>query len=141
MKKILTNIVKIGLFVPAFALIAGLTVPVAPTYASNSKDCNVTSGGIAGGKNCVKTDEQPTDLFEGNSSVFQLVTNVMLFLIGAISVIMLIYGGIRYTLSQGDSTAVTNAKNTITYAVIGIVVAILAYAIVNFVVTTFSAGS
>ena len=136
MKKILTNIAKIGLFVPAFALIAGLTVPIAPTYAAD--DCDVTSAGISGGTKCVKTDEQPDNLINGEGSVFQLVTNVMLFLIGAISVIMLIYGGIRYTLSQGDATAVTNAKNTIMYSVIGIVIAILAFAIVNFVVTTFA---
>ena len=135
MKKILTNIAKIGVFVPAFALLAGLAVPVATTYANN---CDV-SGGITGGKDCARNDEQPEILFNGDDSVFQTVTNVMLFLIGAISVVMLIYGGIRYTISQGDSTAVTNAKNTIMYAVIGIVIAILAFAIVNFVVTTFVA--
>ena len=135
MKKILTNIAKIGVFVPAFALLAGLAVSVATTYANN---CDV-SGGITGGKDCARNDEQPENLFNGDDSVFQTVTNVMLFLIGAISVVMLIYGGIRYTISQGDSTAVTNAKNTIMYAVIGIVIAILAFAIVNFVVTTFVA--
>ena len=135
MKKILTNIAKIGVFVPAFALLAGLAVPVATTYANN---CDV-SGGITGGKDCARNDEQPENLFNGDDSVFQTVTNVMLFLIGVISVVMLIYGGIRYTISQGDSTAVTNAKNTIMYAVIGIVIAILAFAIVNFVVTTFVA--
>ena len=47
---------------------------------------------------------------------------------------MLIYGGIRYVLSSGDSGAVQNAKNTIMYAIIGLVIAILAYAIVNFVI-------
>ena len=135
MKKILTNIAKIGVFVPAFALLAGLAVPVATTYANN---CDV-SGGITVGKDCARNYEQPENLFNGDDSVFQTVTNVMLFLIGAISVVMLIYGGIRYTISQGDSTAVTNAKNTIMYAVIGIVIAILAFAIMNFVVTTFVA--
>jgi hypothetical protein len=49
---------------------------------------------------------------------------------------MLIYGGIRYTISAGDSKAVTDAKNTILYAIIGIIVALLAYAIVNFVLTS-----
>jgi multisubunit Na+/H+ antiporter MnhB subunit len=56
-----------------------------------------------------------------------------LFLIGAISVIMLIIGGIRYTISGGDSGNVTAAKNTILYAIIGLVVAFLAFAIVNWV--------
>jgi hypothetical protein len=65
----------------------------------------------------------------------------MLFLIGAISVIMLIVGGLRYVVSGGDSTAVANAKNTILYAVVGIVVAILAYAVIAFVITSFSGGT
>jgi hypothetical protein len=57
----------------------------------------------------------------------------MLYIIGAVSVIMLIYGGIRYTTSGGNANSVTAAKNTILYAIIGLVVAIFAYAIVNWV--------
>ncbi|MNI84677.1 hypothetical protein D3C73_1416030 [compost metagenome] len=49
---------------------------------------------------------------------------------------MLIIGGIRYTISGGDSSAVTSAKNTIMYAIVGIIVAVLAFAIVNFVLTS-----
>jgi ABC-type Na+ efflux pump permease subunit len=51
---------------------------------------------------------------------------------------MLIYGGIRYTISGGDAKNVTAAKNTILYAIVGIVVAILAFAIVNFVITSLT---
>lgn len=65
------------------------------------------------------------------------IVNVLLFILGAIAVLMIIIGGIRYVVSGGDSGAVTGAKNTIFYAVIGLVVAMLAYAIVNFVVTSF----
>lgn len=65
------------------------------------------------------------------------ITNVMLYIIGALSVVMIIFGGIKYVVSAGDSSKVTSAKNTIMYAVIGLVVAILAYAIVNFVITQF----
>ena len=68
----------------------------------------------------------------------QQVINVLLFIIGVVSVIMIIIGGIKYTLSNGDSSAITSAKNTIMYAVIGLVVALLAYAIINFVVRTFA---
>ena len=49
--------------------------------------------------------------------------------------IVLIIGGIRYVISSGDSGQVQSAKNTILYAVVGLVVVIMAYAIVNFVVT------
>jgi len=69
----------------------------------------------------------------GTSGIFTTVVNVLLFVIGAISVIMLIVGGIRYTVSAGDSGSVTAAKNTIMYAIIGLVIAFLAFAIVNWV--------
>ena len=61
------------------------------------------------------------------------VINIMLYIIGAAAVIMLIWGGIRYTTSGGNQNAVTSAKNTILYSIIGLVIAIFAYAIVNFV--------
>lgn len=83
--------------------------------------------------------DQTADLF-GASGVFSTVTNVLLFVIGAISVIMIIIGGLRYVISGGDSTNVTAAKNTILYAVVGLVVALLAYAVINFVLGSFSAG-
>ncbi len=63
--------------------------------------------------------------------------NIFLFAVGALSVIMLIWGGIRYTTSAGDSNKVTAAKNTVLYAIVGLVIAILAYAIVNMVIDKF----
>ena len=76
--------------------------------------------------------ENTTANIFGGGGVFEQVVNFLLFLVGAISVIMLIVGGIRYILSAGDQNAVTSAKNTILYAIIGIIVAVLAWAIVNF---------
>jgi ABC-type Fe3+ transport system permease subunit len=73
------------------------------------------------------------DTLDGQDGVITTVINIMLYVIGAVSVIMLIYGGIRYTTSGGNSNSVTAAKNTILYALIGLVVAIFAYAIVNWV--------
>ena len=82
---------------------------------------------------------QGADLF-GATGIFTTITNVLLFIVGAVSVIMIIIGGIRYVISGGNSTHVTAAKNTILYAVVGIIVAMLGYAIVNFVLTSFSSG-
>lgn len=61
------------------------------------------------------------------------IINLMLGVVGVAAVIMLIIGGFRYVFSQGNEKAVSGAKDTILYAIIGIVVAILAFAIVNFV--------
>jgi hypothetical protein len=69
--------------------------------------------------------------------IITTVINVLLFIVGIISVIMIIVGGIMYTTSAGDSGTVTKAKNTIMFAVIGLIVAFLAFAIVNWVIDQF----
>ena len=93
---------------------------------------------FAGMKDQINSGMNSTDMNSSAptnvDSVIKNITNTLLFIIGAISVIMLIYGGIRYTTSGGNANSVTAAKNTIMYSVIGLIVAILAYAIVNFVV-------
>lgn len=95
---------------------------------------------IQGGANSAQGNGQAADLF-GDTGIFRTVTNILLFLVGAISVIMLIIGGIRYVVSGGDQSAVTAAKNTILYAIVGIVVAFLAYAAVNFVVGSLGSAT
>ncbi len=72
------------------------------------------------------------------STTIATVVNVLLFIVGSLSVIMIIVGGIMYTTSIGDATRITKAKNTLTYAIVGLAVAFLAYAIVNFVIVRFT---
>ena len=97
-------------------------------------------GGMQAGANAARGADQPLDLF-GNAGIFATISNVLLFIIGAIAVIMIIIGGFRYVTSGGNSASISAAKNTILYAIIGIVVALLAYAIIHFVINSFSAGS
>ncbi len=68
------------------------------------------------------------------SDVFKKVANTLTYIIGVGSVLMVLYGGFRYTISRGDASNVKQAKDTILYAVTGVVVSIVAYAIINFVV-------
>lgn len=67
----------------------------------------------------------------------QTVISTLLVVIGIVAVIMIIIGGIRYTLSNGDASQIKSAKDTVLYSVVGLIVAMLAYAIVNFVVRQF----
>jgi hypothetical protein len=71
------------------------------------------------------------------ASMIKIVINILLFLVGTVSVIMIIVGGIRYTTSNGNASQVKEAKDTIIYAVVGLIVSLMAYAIVNFVVSWF----
>jgi hypothetical protein len=68
------------------------------------------------------------------------IINIILYAVGSLAVIMIIFSGILYIMSGGDANAVTKAKNTLMYSVIGLIVALLAYAIVNFVLKAFSAA-
>ena len=86
------------------------------------------------GAQAAQCDGCPSDLF-GDTGVFKQVTNTILYIVGIIAVIMLIIGGIRYVISGGDAKKVTDAKNTVLYAIIGLIIAFLAFAIVNFVIT------
>lgn len=70
-------------------------------------------------------------------SLIKNVVNILLVALGMIAVIMIIIGGVRYSTSNGDSSQVKSAKDTIMYAVIGLIVAIMAYAIVNFILGFF----
>lgn len=62
------------------------------------------------------------------------IARVVAFFVGAISVIMIIYGGFRYITSGGDSSALTNARRIITFAVVGLIIAILAFPITEIIV-------
>jgi len=119
MKKILRIILPV--------LIMGV---VAVVIASGS----VSALTLQEGAEAARCDGCPRDLF-GDTGVFKQVTNTILYIVGIIAVIMLIIGGIRYVISGGDSKKVTDAKNTVLYAIIGLVIAFLAFAIVNFVVS------
>lgn len=75
------------------------------------------------------------DKLFGSGGLWNRILNVVTFIIGAVAVLMIIIGAMRYTLSGGDQSAVSSAKNTIIYAAVGLILAALANAIVNFVLT------
>ncbi len=113
------------------ALSLGALVP-APAYADISSDQAKDSAcaGI-GGKNasgdCTVKGPKLNDIIAA-------VINLLSIAVGIAAVIMIIVGGFKYITAAGDSSNITSAKNTIVYAIIGLVVVALAQAIVRFVV-------
>ena len=118
------------------SLVAIMTIMSVVTLGvmSGSTSVAATDMNLESGVGSSQGDNVPPEL-TGDTGVFTVVVNILLFVIGAVSVIMLIYGGIRYTTSGGNATAVTSAKNTLMYSIVGLVIAILAYAVVNCVVS------
>ncbi len=116
------------------AVMALAVVPVVASTTSVSatpqEEICKGSGGDWVGDKCTNKNAPANDL----SGFIKNIINTILYVLGAIAVIMIIIGGIRYVTSGGDAAGVKGAKDTILYAIVGLVVAIMAYAIVNFVV-------
>lgn len=125
---------KIRIFVAALIVVASGAFVLIPSTvgAAGALDGICANNGDTG----VCEENAQSENANANDLVGNIV-NTLLFLIGAISVVMVIVGGVLYVTSQGDSGNVTKAKNTITYAIVGLVVAFLAYAIVNWVFRLF----
>lgn len=128
----ITNKVKTlaagGLGVVAMALQA------APTFAAGNKVRCPDGTSVNSLKDC------PT-LKDNNLNSNDLMTtlntiiNVVIGIIGFVAVMVIILGGVQYTTSAGDSNKVKKAKDTIMYGIIGLVVALMAYSIVNFILS------
>ena len=82
---------------------------------------------------CKATSDAP--LF-GPDSIWTKILNAFIFIIGAVAVLMIIISGMKYVMSNGDQSQISSAKNTILYAIVGLIVALMSYAIVNFVLNT-----
>lgn len=122
---------KLKLILISLIAVAGLAAVMSPVYASAApKDV------IQSGVNKIDKRTKAQKKVKLEDSVAKVV-NTALFIVGAISVIMIVFAGIRYVASAGNTTAVKGAKDTIMYSIIGLVVALLAYAIVNFVIRAF----
>ncbi len=131
-------------FITGLILALGLMVPALVAVPASAQD---VEQGICNGANLnfsgVPSDA--SDCTPGSSgagtevdSIVTDVINIISLVVGVVSVIMIIIGGLRYITSNGDSGNVTNAKNTILYAIIGLVVVALAQLVVRFVIERVS---
>ena len=128
MKKIFTKLI---LPLVICSILFGVTI-------SNTFDASAMT--LREGAEAARCTDCPEDLF-GDAGIFKTITNTVLYIVGVIAVIMLIIGGIKYVVSGGDAKKVTDAKNTVLYAIIGLIIAFLAFAIVNFVITSLPSSS
>lgn len=92
------------------------------------------SAQISEGINTATTSEMKGKSIDGDGGLIKTVVNVLLWAVGILSVIMIIFSGFRYITSAGDASKTKSAQSTLTYSVVGLIVAIMAYAIVNMVI-------
>lgn len=131
---------RIKNLVVALSLAGAFMIPLAPAVAF-AAEATETGGNIQGslcGGSQLTFDDTATCETDGDSQekVNAMITNVInifSIIVGVVSVIMIIIGGLKYITSGGDSGNVTGAKNTILYAIIGLVIVALSQIIVKFV--------
>ncbi|MBQ7802662.1 hypothetical protein IJ380_02265 [Candidatus Saccharibacteria bacterium] len=119
----LSEKVKVAVMAGVLA-IAGAGAALIPASAA--------PGAVSNGLNSLQNEFGNTT---NADTVVKSVINTILYVVGILAVVMIIMGGIQYTTSAGDQAKVTKAKNTILYGIVGLVIAVLAYAIVNFVLS------
>ena len=131
------RLIQSAILVLTLALSLSATTALAATNVPASQSgCNSNTPSLTSGISCgAPSSASSTSLFNATGpSLFRSIADTLIIVIGAIAVIMVIIGGLRYVLSVGSPQATAGAKDQILYAVIGVIVAILAYSIVNFVV-------
>lgn len=120
MKKILLFMCSLFIFSPIATAAEIIDTSVCPAESAICNDIDGTDG------------SNNSELFGANGIVTR-VTSVLSVVAGVISIFMMIYAGLTYVMSGGDSKKTATAKNTIIYSAIGLVIAMLAGAIVSFV--------
>ncbi len=118
MKRILSSLLVVGVLVGVFAMV--------PSVAHAAPVDILNNGACTGNKIC---GNDGTTVFD----ILKNVINLLLVVSGFVAVLMIIIGGITYTTSAGDANQTKRGKDTVIYAVIGLIVAIMSFAIVNFV--------
>jgi len=124
---------KIKTIVAALAVVFGGGLLLAPPALALDPFDQACAGKAADSVVCKNRGNAEAE----TQSFIRNILSLLFFVLGVICVIMIIIGGITYATSNGEQNQLTSAKNTVLYAVVGLVVALLAYAIVMFVLTQF----
>lgn len=133
MKKFLNRLIAVSYMAVMFLAPVGLAT--ATVSAAVSTDPDIHGSLCAGGNldvtnpDCSEADASPQKV----NDLIGTVINIFSILVGVVSVLMIIFGGFKYITSGGNETNVTGAKNTILFAIVGLVIVALAQLIVRFV--------
>ncbi|MEO5690741.1 MAG: hypothetical protein ABIQ64_00975 [Candidatus Saccharimonadales bacterium] len=124
------NKLMVGFGVSALMVAGASVVTHQASAATNPLDSTCSQATLSGSDVCASRKDE---LFGPNSFWTRLI-NTMIMVVGLAATLMVIIGGLRYVLSGGDASQTKSAKDTILYSIVGIVIALMSYALVNFVV-------
>jgi len=126
----------LAVFAASLAVAAVPLAVAAPSVSAQTAQDDIRTNLKCGTNLDTSVGNCKSDVSSGTTGVNKLIKdiiNIFSIIVGVVSVIMIIWGGFQYISSGGDSGKVGNAKNTIIYAIIGLIVVALAQFIVQFV--------
>lgn len=128
------------LVIASLTLAAPMLLPGTSMAMCNSIQSGINSGingATGGGSNSVTCGTNSNATVSGGiQNIAAEAVNVFSIIVGVVAVIMIIYGGFKYITSGGDSNHVSSAKNTLIYAIVGLIIVALAQLIVHYVLNT-----
>lgn len=121
------------LLVALISFLALIALPTATTLAASPIKGDYCTGDAANSAFC-KDSGNTTNTISGNNGVIQKVIDVMAVIAGIVAVVMIMFSGYKFMTANGDANAVATARRNLIYALVGIVIIVLAEAIVRFVI-------
>ena len=112
---------------------SAISVASLPTNVSAQAANSVVKKGIT---TATTTDMQNKSI-TGPGGLINIVIDFLLWTVGVLSVVMIIFSGFRYITSAGDASKTKSAQTTLTYSIVGLIVAVLAWVIVKMVLKQF----
>lgn len=127
---------KLALSIATFIVIVVPTLVPVSVYAAEGIQQNLCAGAnLDVNSNCTSGGITDAQASQKINDLLRSVINLFSLVVGVVAVIMIIIGGLKYITSGGDGSNVSSAKNTIIYAIVGLVIVALSQFIVRFVLT------
>ena len=130
MKKMILSVLIVVCSVFGFS---SISVASLSTNVSAQAANSVVKKGIT---TATTTDMQNKSI-AGEGGLISILINFLLWTVGILSVVMIIFSGFRYITSAGDAAKTKSAQTTLTYSIVGLIVAVLAWVIVKMILRQF----
>ena len=130
MKKMILSTLIVACSVFGFSAIS---VASLPTNVSAQAANSVVKKGIT----TATTADMENKSIAGEGGLISILINFLLWAVGILSVVMIIFSGFRYITSAGDAAKTKSAQTALTYSIVGLIVAVLAWIIVKMILRQF----
>lgn len=129
MKKMILSVLIVACSVFGFSAIS--VASLSTNVSAQAAD------GVKKGITTATTADMENKSIAGEGGLISILINFLLWTVGVLSVVMIIFSGFRYITSAGDAAKTKSAQTALTYSIVGLIVAVLAWVIVKMILRQF----